>query len=157
MISNDLYVSSLSCVSNGPLYTFFREDTTTTTNYIIVIHSRYSVSIKHSWAPPLEFLWSLTSVDSSQYPYHVLQLHPLPTRELHERTVPSLLMLPLWVMLSCLYWGTLIIPLQRLMKSWASSLATCSWLLLPWYQPWKQSLGKRNGEWPTLERALLQM
>ena len=42
MISNnDLYVSSLSCISTGPLYTFFRENTMTTTDYIIVdaLHS----------------------------------------------------------------------------------------------------------------------
>ena len=34
--NNDLFISSLSNLSSGPPYTYFREDTQTTTNYTII-------------------------------------------------------------------------------------------------------------------------
>ena len=33
---NDLYISSLSCLSSGPSHTYFRENTTTCTDYVII-------------------------------------------------------------------------------------------------------------------------
>ena len=123
MISNnDLYVSSLSCISTGPLYTFFRENTTTTTDYIIVdaIHSSMvSESITLELHPlnssdhlPLSIHLSIPTMCSSCTPSPVRLNWKAACED-----VPSQPMLLLWMKSSGPYRGKPTTHFQRLMKN----------------------------------------
>ena len=55
--NNDLYIPTLSCLSTGPLHTFFRGNTTTTTDYIIMdaLHSNMVLTSTTIDNHPLNF------------------------------------------------------------------------------------------------------
>ena len=75
---NDLYVPTLSCLSTGPLHTFFRGNTTTTTDYIIVDIPHFNMVLKSRTIDihPLNFSDHLyTCRHSSQYPHSIQQRH----------------------------------------------------------------------------------